>query len=233
MKLRILIALIGTMLSAGLYAQQPKRVMLKESSGADYNPAVVQSRVSMRIENGKVWVNDRLVPPQELPKSLRNIHPSLYYETAGQGITEVAFNLGEYEYLLRDGRIMETEKRTTSKSAEPAGYADIEAKKSYYSQLKKDSPGLFYSLSREAALVEQVRSLLLEYDMAPADRKGKVSAEIRLLLDQLFDINEHNQIMEIEQLEKMLDAAKSEVKFRQKNKSKIVDQMATDLLKNR
>lgn len=220
------------MLSAGLYAQQPQRVMLKEHS-ADYNPAVIQARVSMRIEGGKVWVNDRQIPAQELPKSLRKIHPNLYYETAGQGITEIAFNLGDYEYLLRDGRIVETEKRSTSKSAEPAGYADIEAKKSYYSQLKKDSPGLFYSLSREAALVEQVRSLLLEYDVAPKDRKDKVSAEIRLLLDQLFDINEHNQIMEIQQLEQMLDAAKSEVKFRQKNKSKIVDQMSTDLLKNR
>jgi hypothetical protein len=222
------------MLSAGLFAQQPKRVMLKESSQTDYNPAVVQSRVSMRIENGKVWVNEKQVPAQELPRSLRDIHPSLYYETAGQGITEIAFNLGASEYLLRDGKIVEVERRTTSKSAEPAGgYADIEAKKSYYSQLKKDSPGLFYSLGREAALVEQVKSLLLEYDMAPRERKDKVSAEIKLLLDQLFDINEHNQVMEIEQLEQMLDAAKTEVKYRQKNKSIIVDQMATDLLKNR
>jgi hypothetical protein len=221
------------MLSAGLYAQQPVKSLVRESGNEYYNAASI-ARVSLRIENGKVWINDKLVPAQELPKSLRNIHPGLYYETAGQGISEIAFSLGESEYLMRDGRIMELEPRNTSKSAENStGYADIEDKRSYYSQLKKDSPGLFYSLSREAALVEQVRSLLLEYEMAPADRRPKVRAEIRLLLDQLFDINEHNQKQEIQQLEQMLDAAKDEVEFRKKNKTRIVDQMANDLLENR
>ncbi|MEM0996535.1 MAG: hypothetical protein AAGN35_05635 [Bacteroidota bacterium] len=232
MKQRISIVLLALLMGAGLFAQQPARVSLPvEKSFARVQSNLPAGRVSMRIQEGKIWVNDKLIPKKELPKSLRELDKAIYYETAVFGVQDVAFNLGEYNYLLRDGKIVELERPKMPKSNTNSGYADLEAKKAYYSQLKKDAPGLFYSLSREAALVEQVRSLLIEYEVAPEKQKAKLKAEMRLLLDQLFDINEHNQKMEITELEQMLDAAKQEVKFRQDNKGKIVTKMLDDLLR--
>ena len=185
--------------------------------------------VTMRIENSKIWVNGVLIPEKDLPKSLRNLSPDVFYQTAVFGIQGIAFTIGANDYLLRDGKISVLKRPKENRKT--SNYVDLKAKEDYYSQLKRESPGLFYSLSREGALIEQVRGLIYQYQTSEGKQQKKIREEIRLLFGQLFDINEHNQELEIKQLEQMLDAARKEVEFRKENKEKIISKTLNDLVR--
>jgi hypothetical protein len=50
-------------------------------------------------------------------------------------------------------------------------------------------------------------------------------------LGQLYDINERNKELEIEELEDMIDAAKKEVQYRKTHKSEIIGRSLENLLK--
>ncbi|MEM7036325.1 MAG: hypothetical protein AAF570_05035, partial [Bacteroidota bacterium] len=171
-----------------------------------------------------------LVADEQLPESLRNLNPAVFYQAAVFGIQDITFALGAHEYLVRDGKIIEVPSRVEEPKTE-SETVDLSTKEAYYSQLKKEAPGLFYSLSREGALYEQCRGLLIDYQMADGKVKDKIREEIRLVLGQLYDINERNRELEIKQLEQMLDVAKKEMTYRKLHRSDIIGQTLDDLLK--
>lgn len=184
---------------------------------------------TLRIDRGKVWVNGNLIPSENLPPSLRNIDSDIYYESTIAGVNEFTFNLGDDFYLVQDGKLQEL-------PAELPGGAVVAdnsrgATEAYYSQLKRESPGLFYGLSREGMLVEQVRGLIVDYHAASGKKRDAIREDIRSLLTQLYDINERNKELEIEELEDMIKAAKLEVQFRKENKAEIIDNSLDILLK--
>jgi hypothetical protein len=76
-----------------------------------------------------------------------------------------------------------------------------------------------------------VRSLLMEYSLATGKQRDKIKEEIRLVLGQLYDINERNKELEIEELEDMIDAAKNEVQYRKTHKSEIISNSLDNLLR--
>ena len=123
-----------------------------------------------------------------------------------------------------------TEVATEAQGNDP-GYNSKSATEAYYSQLKRESPNLFYGLSREGALLEEIRTLLIDYSVAQGKQREKIKEEIRLVLGQLYDINERNKEMEIEELEDMIQAAKAEVQYRKAHKSDIIDNSLNNLLK--
>ncbi|MBP6722826.1 MAG: hypothetical protein KA239_10900 [Bacteroidia bacterium] len=184
--------------------------------------------IRLRIDQGKVFLNDRSIPVTELPTSLQNISPEIYYETNVAGVSEFTFNLGNRYFLVQNGKL--TEVATEAQGNDP-GYNSKSATEAYYSQLKRESPNLFYGLSREGALLEEIRTLLIDYSVAQGKQREKIKEEIRLVLGQLYDINERNKEMEIEELEDMIQAAKAEVQYRKAHKSDIIDNSLNNLLK--
>ncbi len=198
---------------------------------AKYNAPLARQKNSttLRIDQGKVWINGKSVPVEELPASLKVIDPYIYYESTVAGVSEFTFNLGDHYFLLQNGKLSEIE--ITDPSQTNGGYDSKAATEAYYSQLKRDSPSLFYGLSREGILLEQVRSLLMEYGVAGGKQRDKLKEEIRLVLGQLYDINERNKELEIEELEDMIDAAKKEVQYRKTHKSEIIGRSLENLLK--
>ncbi|HEX2899106.1 MAG TPA: hypothetical protein VHS96_05225 [Bacteroidia bacterium] len=184
--------------------------------------------IRLRIDEGKVYLNDRSLPTAELPSSLQNIDPNIYYETNVAGVTEFTFNLGNRFYLVQNGKLTEV---VGEGQSDATSYNSKTATEAYYSQLKRESPGLFYGLSREGALLEQIRSLLIDYSVAQGKQRDKIKEEIRLVLGQLYDINERNKELEIAELEDMIQAAKEEVQYRKAHKSDIIDNSLNNLLK--
>ena len=71
----------------------------------------------------------------------------------------------------------------------------------------------------------------MEYSLATGKQRDKIKEEIRLVLGQLYDINERNKELEIEELEDMIEAAKKEVQYRKTHKSDIISNSLDNLLR--
>lgn len=184
---------------------------------------------TFRIDKGKVWIDDKPAKPDDLPPSLKKIDPAIFYEANISGLDAFSFSLNGHTYWVSKGRIQELDAKQME-----ADLANSErlAAEAYYSQLKKESPNLFYGLSREGMLLEKIRTLLLDYSETKNNkRKAEIREELRSVLSQLFDLNERNQELEIKELEEMLESAKEELKFRKTNKNKIIDRSLEDLLR--
>lgn len=194
---------------------------------------VYQSNVeqlSLRIESGKVWVNGNLVPKKDLPEGLRTLDPNFYYTTAVFGIREISFNLQGKDYLVKADKVVELPPRPTSKNKVYAQETSQAAMEEYYSNLKRESPSLFYSMNREAVLTEQARNLIYQYQFAKGESLKSIRSDLRDVLEQLFEINERNRELEILQLQQMIDVARKEVEMRKENKSLIIDNTLKELI---
>jgi hypothetical protein len=221
------LCVILLLLTAGLslWSQQAIERKAYFPSESSRNDAEI---TRLRIDQGKVFLNDKNIAPSALPYSLQKISPDIYYETQVAGVDAFTFNLGDRFYQVQDGKLTEVEGE--GQGAEPT-VDRRNATEAYYSQLKRESPNLFYGLSREGVLLEQVRSLLMEYSVAQGKQKDKIREEIRLVLGQLYDINQRNKELEIAELEDMIQAAKEEVKYRKEHKSEIIENSLNNLLK--
>lgn len=224
----ILLIALAALMAGSVKAQNPD--IRKISNGGDN---VYQSNVeqlSLRIEGGKVWVNGNLVPKKELPKGLRELDPNFYYTTAVFGIREISFNLQGKDYLVKADKIVELPPRST-KEVNPAANMDSQAAmEEYYSNLKRETPSLFYSMTREAVLTEQARNLVYQYQFAKGDQLKDIRKQLSGILEQLFEINERNRELEILELQQMIDIARKEVEMRRQNKSLIIDNTMEELL---
>lgn len=197
----------------------------------NYSAPRASSTLSFRIENGKCWVNGNLMDEKDLPVGLRSIDPSVYYQTAVLGINEIGFQLYGKAYLIRIDKIIELPPVSTQQNTNVSrAYPQQEAAEEYYGQLKRESPTLFHNIGREGMLYEQCRDLLLRHQKAKGKDQDALREEMRNVLGQLFDINERNRQMEIQELELMIESAKKEVMFRKANKGSIIDNALDELL---
>lgn len=215
--------------TVSLSAQQPTNI--RKISDGDPSYGSARQQVNLRIESSKFWVNGNLVPKKELPESLRAIDPAIKYQSTSFGVGEIPFNLYGKSYLVKDGRVVELSSRTV-KVVPAKERPSTKAMEEYYSNLKRDSPGLFYSLGREAALTETARRLISEFDVAKGKDRDKVEGELKVVLGQLFDINEHNRGKEVLELQMMIDAAQREIQLRRANKELIIDNSLEEMLRD-
>ncbi len=213
---------------ASLLAQnQGTRKISSENTKSYQNVPV--STINLNIEAGKVWIKGNLIPKKELPQSLQEIDPSIQFSSAAFGVGEIRFNLNGYEYLVKEDQIMELSSSTLE--TPPLGNRSSKgAMEEYYSNLKRESPNLFYSLGREAALTERARNLVYEFQVKDSGDKQNIRKELTVVLGQLFEINEHNRQKEIIELRQMIDAAQQEIQYRKANKQLIIDNTVKELI---
>jgi hypothetical protein len=214
---------------------QSNTLRSSEASNYQRSPVRVTTGLNFRIEDGKFWINGNLIPSKDLPKSLQGIDKAIFYQAAVNGMDELGFSLGGNDYTVRENKISEvappvqrqlniqpelTSNTTTNRAAED-----------YYSQIKREAPGLFYSLNYEGALYEQARGLVADYQVAKGKKRDQIREELRVVLSQLFDINEHNRELEIKELQQMIESAKEEVQYRKANKAAILDNTLDQVLR--
>lgn len=217
----------------GLGSVQAQQPQIRQISSENQVYGNKSSQLNLRIEEGKVWVNGNLLSKKNLPKSLRQIDERIFYQSVVFGLGEIAFSIQGREYLVKDNKVIELPSRSAvTANSTSMGKSQQAAMEDYYSNMKKEAPALFYSLAREAALAEQCRNLLIEFQTAPPREQKQIRKDLRTILDQLFDINEHNQQMEIKELQQMIDAAEQEVQLRKENKDAIIENTLEDLLGN-
>jgi hypothetical protein len=182
------------------------------------------SMQSLRIEDGKVWINGNLAQKSELPERLQNVSRDFTFQTAMYGVSEVEFNLLGGDFLLKNGKLIELPPPAQSSNA---GLVQTNAntltKQDYYTNLKNESPSLFMQINREAYLTEKYMSLLLDYQTAPPERQPGIEEEIRVVLGELFDISLANMEMELRELEEEVNFIRQSIDERRANRSRIIE----------
>lgn len=235
MRLRFHFTLILFVLTVSLASAQsqnpPSRANSINSNIQQAQTSRAISSLTFRIEGGKFWINGNLIPEQNLPKSLHDIDQNLFYQTSVFGIDEITFSLRGRDYLVKVDRVVELPKEMDPQPV-PDQRKEQETVQGYYSDIKRESPTLFQSMNREGMLYEQAQRLIWQYQKAKAKDKPAIKEELRVVLGQIFDLNERNRELEIRELEQMIESAKREVSYRKSSKQSIVNNALEDLLKN-
>lgn len=182
---------------------------------------------SVRVENGKIWINGNLIAGNDLPSSLNGIDSEFKMQMTTYSGHDMRLYLFGKQYMVRSGRIFEIPSEYNS-SGNVAEY-DNQSKAEYFSAMKKEAPDQFYGIKKEAQLYERCMQLVLEYQMADASAQPKIKEEIRLLLGEQFDLNLKNMIKEVQQLEEELKSAKAIIETRRQNKTPIIDSRLKEL----
>jgi hypothetical protein len=209
--------------------------VLRNSEVSTYqrSPVRVTTGLNLRIEDGKFWINGNLIPTKDLPKSLQSIDKSIFYQAAVTGMDELAFSLGGNDFTVRENKITEISRQQDNQLTGQSGLSNSSnrAREDYFSQIKREAPGLFYSLNYEGALYEEARGLVASYHRAKGKERDEIRQNLRTVLSQLFDINEHNRELEILQLQQMIESANEEVQYRKANKAVILDNTLDQVLR--
>lgn len=220
------------LISGSLFAQDEEASIKNKRLTSDpemvYQSSQVLKRNSLRIDNGKVWINGNLVPADDLPESFCNFPPSYHMEISFSGSNEFKFNLNGKPYLLKNNRIIELENNPQVPPPAASGLS----KEGYFNEIKNESPKLFYRLNREAQLHEECLNLMLDYQVASDDQKPVLREDLKKHLEELFDISYRNQLDEVQLMETDLDAIKKELEFRKKNKDIIVQNRLNELIQD-
>lgn len=195
---------------------------------ANATPNAMQS---LRIEQGKVWINGNLAQSSELPEKLQNVNGDFRFQASMYGVNELQFSFMGSDYLLKNGRIVEL----PDQMAQPTLTYDANTltKQDYYNNLKQESPNLFLQINREALLTEKYMTLLMDYESAPKNLRPAIEEEIRLVLGELFDISIANMEMELRELEQEVDIIRDNIASRKANRSKIITDKLEEVTANK
>lgn len=178
---------------------------------------------SIRIEDGKVWVNGNRLTADHLPPGLRKLSSDYAFQATMVGEGDFMITLFGEAYVVRD-KSVEVAPIQQVQSNTTAGFqpGTASAKTEYYARMRDEQPNLFYNLNREAQLYEECMQLVLDYRMARGDVRKHIRAELRERLDQLFEINMINMERQIESLEGELKAAREGLEARRLHKDEII-----------
>ncbi len=222
----LLLFLPVPVLSQGSVEVPVKRVL-------DYNKAVYQTATfhnhnSIRIENSQIWINGNLIPANELPQKLRSISTSCVFHASLLGVNEFKFSLFGSDFLVKHGKIVELPAMPAVK-LQVTTVPGVLSREDYFGNIRSQHPAIFNSQVMESQLHERVMNLALDYQIADSDHKRRIESEIRLVLEQLFDLNTANELREIRQMEDEISALKEEINFRESNRQQVISNRLREL----
>ncbi len=181
---------------------------------------------SVRVDAGKFWINGNLVPSQDLPLSLSHQAKQVEFYATFQGVRSVELLLEGKSYLIQPSRVSDISRISSTHSSQTRGGGD----QHYLEKLRQESPETFNSLSMEADLNQRSLQLSREFLTSHDPRKkAEIRAELRRVLDQLFDLNVQNQSEELDYLEAQIQIRKEELKIKQSEKARLVARNLSEL----
>lgn len=102
----------------------------------------------------------------------------------------------------------------------------------YMEELQQNDPERYEIMAQEKQLESESRDLAKQYrNSTDEDERSRIRAEMRTILDRLFDLRQMNREFEIERLEKRLEEAKANNLRRLENKNSIINARMNELLK--
>ena len=214
----------GGWMVSGQAQTQPR---IKEQPSGVYTSANTPAQVqSLRIEEGKVWLNGRLLPEEELPASLHSVDPAVRITLSlCCNVSTQTFMLNGVAYLLKEGRIIELSPRTDT------GASGDDNLQRYFNDLQAKDPQTFENMTKEAQLEVLSRQLAERYRGAKAEKdRREVEDELRLVLDEIFTIKQQNMQNEVRYLQSAIDQLEQRLMDREKLRMEIIDKRMQQLL---
>ena len=137
-------------------------------------PATAQDAHTIRIQDGSVYINDRLVPANDLPTSLEIEGMSATFSFTGDD--RAFLDLGGHVYMLQDGRLVEADSEdaenglvvffATDRDGTPVRFvkSDDQSAAGYHVRTRGDKTYAFYgdALFDQARKMEELRVRLTE-----------------------------------------------------------------------
>ncbi len=99
----------------------------------------------------------------------------------------------------------------------------------YLTDVRQENQELWQNLMREADLERQSREVAVRLRALPAD-SAVLKTRLHLLLNQAFDLKQQNRRREISRLEEQLLDLQRRLEERERNRNRIIDLRATELL---
>lgn len=233
MKTILSIFLSGILALPG-FAQSSKEAPVKAVSTCDpVKSAGVALKVQkLRIEQGEVWINERLAETSDLPEGLRAINPDHFFQASISGPFDFRFTCEGKDFLLREGKIYEYPPELLSQQPENNEIKLPEEEVPhdlFYSKVKREFSSYFSNLQRAAELHDRYVLLMFQYQKAPDAEKPAILESLRTVMESLFDLNHQNDEDQLDVLEKELDEAREMLEFRRRNKEFIIEKKLTEL----
>lgn len=233
MRLKFLLLIMLVFFStAGAQNQDIRSISHSEALKSNYaaQPLTFQS---LRIEEKKVWVNGNIIPEAELPEGLHNISPTYKLQLSFQGGNEIEVNLFGGDYLIRNGKISKIPEKIVVTQAPVLENSPHDLKSQYFKNVKEQAPVLFQRMNLEASLYEECLRMVINYEIADEDERQVLREKLRLNLGEQFDMNLSNMDLEVQQLEKEIQAIKADIEYRRKNKVNIIENRLNQLTKGK
>ncbi|MEZ4701112.1 MAG: hypothetical protein R2834_12320 [Rhodothermales bacterium] len=217
-------------------------------------PAFAQTH-TLTIQNGEVRVDGRLQEPDQIPSSLEV--DGVTVQLSFSGSTGTSFKLNDHYYTIMDGRLhelpaeeMESSRTTVvfrnppppirqraaakadvayGEAAEPVGANPL--MQHYFLEVQREDNALYRRLVTEFDLENQTLERAQRIrNMAAGPARDAEVAELRQLLERIFELKQENRRMEVEQLEKQLTELQRRFEEREDLKSQIIDQRLQELI---
>ena len=102
---------------------------------------------------------------------------------------------------------------------------------SYFSDVQQYNQNLYALLVREWRMERDAEALALEIRRTPAGtRQSNLIAQLRLKLDEIFELKQQNRRREIQQLEQELNALNERLQKREQWRDRLIDQRLSELI---
>lgn len=143
-----------------------------------------------------------------------------------------------------EDRVMEIIKKNDPALAEKLGKLKTSNEKKYDATMAiaakflgaakmAEDPSMEKDVVRGIGLEYDVRELSMSYEKASDSEKAKIKEQIKVKLNELFDIRTKGQELRIKKLESEVAELKKGIEARKTNKSKIVEQRLEQLIGNK
>ena len=197
------------------------------------------------IENGRVFLNGQAIQRTNLPQELDLGAFDRFEYNYMAGMAPI-ININGKFFTVQNNRIVfvnpnlrdETAFNRFMDTQEAEGaqiqqeLIPLEGNYAAIYRIKREDPALFNRIRREQQLELRSEELASNIRLMPnGNHRNQKVAELRALLDTIFEIRQQNQRAEIQRLNNQLELLNNEVRDRQLAKRQIIDQRLQEMLK--
>lgn len=202
------------------------------------SPSSVNKVQTIRIAQGKLWLNGNLIAPTHLPPSLAKVSKESLFEASWIGLQSFSFMLEGIHYVVKENKVVELSpytdqnKQLLAPSGNKKDMSSDEEISGIYQEYKNQDPEGFNSMATQAMLEARIWNLLGLYQTSSGKTRLDLYGQIQENLSMLFDMDIYNKRSAVEQLRKQLDAIETDLNYRETHKDKILDTKMQDLIKS-
>jgi hypothetical protein len=166
---------------------------------------------SIRIQEGKFWINGNLLPASQLPKELQHLQKEFQMMASFNEVESFEMQINGRFYIVTGNRVIPSPSNALASESSPQGRINSENNEAYW----MDQCSL---LSRQ---YHSSNSIL---------QKNKIKSQLISAIGKWYDTSLESQEQELLEMEHEIQVLLGEIDLKRKNKEKAVSQKLYDLL---